>query len=105
MVLMFLFLILADTSSVILRPKLQREQHQRELREQQHQQHQTMSEDDERKMRRISYLKATANDMAFQIDSDLDNSPVSQAPETPDEQDPNANSQPKRFVKFTLLNL
>lgn len=64
-----------------------------------------MSEDDERKMRRISYLKATANDMAFQIDSDLDNSPVSQAPETPDEQDPNANSQSKRFVAFTLLNL
>lgn len=86
---------------------MQREQHQRELREQQHQQHQTMSEDDERKMRRISYLKATANDMAFQIDSDLDNSPVSQAPETPDEpdEDPNANSQSKRLVKFTLLIL
>lgn len=102
---MFIFLLPADTSSVILRPKMQREQHQREMREQQHQQHQTMSEDDERKMRRISYLKATANDMTFQIDSDLDNSPVSQAPETPDEQDPNAICQSKRFVQFLILNL
>lgn len=41
-------------------------------------------EDDERPMRRVSYLRATANENALQLDSDMDQSPVSLPPDTPE---------------------
>lgn len=68
----------ADTSQVVLRQKT----------EQRNRHDQIMSDEEDRKTRRISYLRATAND----IDSDVDSSPVSQAPDTPDDES-NINSQ------------
>lgn len=46
-------------------------------------QHQGLDADDDKPMRRVSYLRATANDADFHIDSDFDSSPsvVSAVPE------------------------
>lgn len=81
----------ADTSQVVLRQKT----------EQRNRHDQIMSDEEDRKTRRISYLRATAND----IDSDVDSSPVSQAPDTPDDES-NINSQQlKRWVSCRKINL
>lgn len=53
-----------------------------------------MDNDDDKPMRRVSYLRATANDgSGFHIDSDFDSSPVSLVPElgeldTPEAEEP-----------------
>lgn len=58
----------------------------------------TMDADDDKPMRRVSYLRATANDGAdFHIDSDCDSSPVvvpEVEPETPE-----ADEAPLSIVK------
>ena len=49
--------------------------------------HKSVIEDDERPVRRVSYLRATANESSLQQyleSSDLDNSPMSAAPDTPE---------------------
>lgn len=48
--------------------------------------HKSVTDDDDRPMRRVSYLRATANENALPLDTDLDNiSPMSAiAPGTPD---------------------
>lgn len=40
--------------------------------------------DDDRPMRRVSYLRATANENSLQGDSDMDNSPTSGTADTPE---------------------
>lgn len=40
--------------------------------------------DDDRPMRRVSYLRATANENTLQGDSDMDNSPTSGTADTPE---------------------
>ncbi len=47
--------------------------------------HKSVAEDEDRPVRRVSYLRATANENALTIDSDLDNSPMSAPPGTPDD--------------------
>lgn len=63
---------------------------------------QTVSDDEERPMRRVSYLRATANENSLQIqgDSDMDNSPMSAAADTPETDIP-ITQLLKRFVKST----
>lgn len=80
-------LYFTDSNNVVLRKK--------------HNNH-TM-EEDERPMRRVSYLRATANDCAFNIDSDLDSSPLSQPPDTPDTEDTNQ-SYPHHILKRYFMN-
>ncbi|XP_037026187.1 rho GTPase-activating protein 21 isoform X7 [Bradysia coprophila] len=46
---------------------------------------QQIGEDEDRPVRRVSYLRATANENALTIDSDVDNSPMSAPPGTPDD--------------------
>lgn len=50
-------------------------------------------------MRRVSYLRATANENALQLDSDMDQSPVSQPPDTP-ETDEAGNQALRRYLIF-----
>lgn len=46
--------------------------------------HKSVIEDDDRPVRRVSYLRATANEGSLQLlDSDMDNSPMSAPPYTP----------------------
>ncbi|XP_037026181.1 uncharacterized protein LOC119067372 isoform X2 [Bradysia coprophila] len=47
--------------------------------------HKSVAEDEDRPVRRVSYLRATANENALTIDSDVDNSPMSAPPGTPDD--------------------
>lgn len=47
--------------------------------------HKSVVEDEDRPVRRVSYLRATANENVLTIDSDLDNSPMSAPPGTPDD--------------------
>lgn len=47
--------------------------------------HKSVAEDEDRPVRRVSYLRATANENVLTIDSDLDNSPMSAPPGTPDD--------------------
>lgn len=49
-------------------------------------QKQMTSDDEDRPMRRVSYLRATANENSLQLqgDSDMDNSPMSAPADTPD---------------------
>lgn len=50
--------------------------------------HKPVIEDDDRPVRRVSYLRATANEGSLQLlDSDMDNSPMSAPPYTPTETD------------------
>ncbi|XP_058826525.1 uncharacterized protein LOC131686301 isoform X4 [Topomyia yanbarensis] len=67
-----------DSSQVVLRQKQQKQQQQ--------QKNATLTiEEDERKTRRISYLRATAHDNMFQMESDpSDSSPMSLPADTPD---------------------
>lgn len=53
-------------------------------------------EDDDRPMRRVSYLRATANESALQIENDMDQSPMSIAPDTPDTDEPQSAQSLKR---------
>ncbi|XP_055617345.1 uncharacterized protein LOC129762815 isoform X2 [Toxorhynchites rutilus septentrionalis] len=63
----------ADSGPVVLRQKQQQNSSQLAI------------EEDERKTRRISYLRATAHDNLFQMESDpSDSSPMSLPPDTPD---------------------
>ncbi|XP_058826521.1 uncharacterized protein LOC131686301 isoform X1 [Topomyia yanbarensis] len=68
----------SDSSQVVLRQKQQKQQQQ--------QKNATLTiEEDERKTRRISYLRATAHDNMFQMESDpSDSSPMSLPADTPD---------------------
>jgi hypothetical protein len=68
-------------------------------------QKQSKIEEDERKTRRISYLRATANDNAFHMESDNEGSPMSLPPDTPDtEPDMTAHSYTlKRYARSPLL--
>lgn len=67
---------------------------------------QTVSDDEERPMRRVSYLRATANENSLQIqgDSDMDNSPMSAAADTPDTDIP-ITQLLKRFVYIYITQI
>lgn len=64
-------------------------------------QKQMTTDDEDRPMRRVSYLRATANENSLQLqhDSDMDNSPMSAPADTPDIDIP-LTQLLKRFVQI-----
>lgn len=67
-------------------------------------QKQMTSDDEDRPMRRVSYLRATANENSLQLqhDSDMDNSPMSAPADTPDNDIP-LTQLLKRFVQYQSI--
>lgn len=68
-------------------------------------QKQMTTDDEDRPMRRVSYLRATANENSLQLqhDSDMDNSPMSAPADTPDIDIP-LTQLLKRFVQIDRFN-
>lgn len=62
----------------------------------------TEEEEDERPMRRVSYLRATANETALQNENDMDQSPMGMPPGTPDT-DENASQSLRRYVYLQIF--
>lgn len=60
----------------------------------------TEEEEDERPMRRVSYLRATANDSALHNENDMDQSPMSSLPPGTPETDEAALQILKRYLFF-----
>lgn len=66
--------------------------------------HKSVIEDDDRPVRRVSYLRATANENSLQLlDSDMDNSPMSSVPPYTPETDVQPITQVLKRLVFNIF--